>query len=206
MSKRILTVRAVAATLLIFLAVVTTRAEERQLTFVVPQKKYGLHDAAGEIICGSDAKYTNLIRIPVSHVTAEKIAFGRDPSLKIDGWQSLKPYRIAFHRGYEVAENHTVGMDRHLTGDDENAFTMVENGRMDIASANRFFSTKIIEDHGLQNAVMLVPPVQWDPLYHYVHTKHRDLLGDVTRVLKVRKKIGEFVRILEQFGVRPLGG
>ena len=90
--------------------------------------------------------------------------------------------------------------------DDENAFTMVENGRMDIASANRFLSTKIIEDHGLQNVVMLVPPVQRDPLYHYVHTKHRDLLGDVTRVLKVRKEIGEFVRILEQFGVRPLGG
>ena len=112
-SKRILTVRAVAATLLIFLAVVTTRAEERQLTFVVPQEKYGLHDASGEIIRGIDAKYTNLIRIPVSHVTAEQIAFGRDPSLKIDGWQSLKPYRIAFHRGYEVAENHTVGMDRH---------------------------------------------------------------------------------------------
>ena len=97
-------------------------------------------------------------------------------------------------------------MDRHLTGDDENAFTMVENRRMAIASASRFSGVKIIEDHGLQNVVMLVPPVQRDPLYHYVHTKHRDLLGDVTRVLKVRKEIGELVRILEQFGVRPLGG
>ena len=89
----------------------------------------GLVDGELVRIKGIEATYPNLIRVPVSHVTAEQMAFGRDPSVKIDGWNSLKPYRLAFHRGYKVAERNTVGMDRHLSGTDVNAFIMVENGR-----------------------------------------------------------------------------
>jgi len=156
-------------------------------------------------IKGIESLYPNLIRIPVSHVTAEQMAFGRDTTLKIDGWSSLKPYRLVFHRGYKVAEQNTVGMDRHLTGSDVNAFKMVDNGRMDIAIANRFTGEKIIADHGLENIAMLLPPVQRDPLYHYVHSKHSDLVDDITRVLKSMEQRGEFARILRQFGVVSLG-
>ncbi len=154
---------------------------------------------------GIEAKYSNLIPIPVSHVTAEQMAFGHDPTLKIDGWQSLKPYRLVFHRGYKVAEQNTVGMDRHLTGNDVNAFTMVENKRMDIVIANRFSGEKIIADHGLKNVVMLLPPVQRDPLFHYIHSNHSDLVADVTGVMKSMKQHGDFARILNQFGVVSLG-
>ena len=165
----------------------------------------GLSDGELVRIEGIESKYPNLIRIPVSHVTAEQMAFATDASLKIDGWQSLEPYRLVFHRGYKVAEKNTVGMDRHLTGDGVNALKMVEKGRKDIAIANRFSGAKIIADHGLKNVVMLVLAVQRDPLYHYVHSKHRDLIDDVTRILRSMEERGEFARILEQFGVRALG-
>ena len=52
---------------------------------------------------------------------------------------------------------------------------------------------------------MLMPPVQRDPLYHYVHSRHRDLVDDITRVLKSMESRGDFARILEQFGVLSLG-
>jgi len=154
---------------------------------------------------GIDAKYPNLIRIPVSHVTADQMAFGTDPSLKIDGWKSLEPYRLVFHRGYKVAELNTQGTDRYLTGTDTRAFIMVENGRKDIAIANRFTGEKIIEEEGLERVVMLTPPVQRDPLYHYIHSKHRDLVDDVTRVLEQMKAEGAFEKTLREFGVVPLG-
>jgi polar amino acid transport system substrate-binding protein len=165
----------------------------------------GLSDGELVRIEGIEAKYPNLIRIPVSHVTAEQMAFGRDSSLKIEGWTSLKPYRIVFHRGYKVAERNTVDMNRYLTGTDVNAFTMVEKGRMDIAIANRFSGAKIIKDHGLKNVKMLKPPVQRDPLYHYLHSKHGDFVDDITRVLTMMKTEGKFAGILEQFGVHALG-
>ena len=49
----------------------------------------GLSDGELVRIEGIEGKYPNLIRIPVSHVTAEQMAFATDASLKIDGWQSL---------------------------------------------------------------------------------------------------------------------
>ena len=67
-------------------------------------------------IKGIDKKYTNLIRIPVSHVQAEQMAFGKSGGIKINGWESLKPYKIVFHRGYKVAEQNTIGMKRLIVG------------------------------------------------------------------------------------------
>ena len=97
-------------------------------------------------IKGIEGKYPNLIRIPVGYVTAEQMAFARDPSIKIDGWESLKPYHIVFHRGYKVAEQNTVGMNPYLVATDLQAFTMVEKGRMDVAIANRFTGKQILKD------------------------------------------------------------
>ncbi|MFP6869955.1 MAG: hypothetical protein VCE91_11520 [Nitrospinota bacterium] len=77
-------------------------------------------------IKGIDKKYTNLIRIPVSHVQAEQMAFGKSGGIKINGWESLKPYKIVFHRGYKVAEQNTIGMKRLIVGIDRSAFLMVE--------------------------------------------------------------------------------
>lgn len=165
----------------------------------------GLSDGELVRIKGIDAKYSNLIRIPVSHVTAEQMAFATDPSLKINGWKSLKPFRLVFHRGYKVAEQNTAGMDRYLTGTDVSAFRMVENGRKDIAIANRFSGQKILQVENLKHVVMLRPPVQRDPLYHYVHSRHRGLVDDITHALKSMKSEGEVAEILKRFGTPPLG-
>lgn len=153
---------------------------------------------------GIGAKYPNLIRIPVSYVTAEQMAFARDPSIKIDGWNSLKPYRIVFHRGYKVAEKNTIGMDRYLIGTAEKGFVMVEKGRKDVAIANRFTGEGILKNQEFKNMVMLTPPVQRDPLFHYIHSRHRDLVDDITGILKMMESRGEFAKILKQFGVTSL--
>ena len=95
---------------------------------------------------GIDKKYTNLILISVSHVQAEQMAFGKSGGIKINGWESLRPHKIVFHRGYKVAEQNTIGMNRFIVGTDRSAFMMVEKGRMDVAVANRFTGQKIIEE------------------------------------------------------------
>ncbi len=154
---------------------------------------------------GIDEKYPNLIRIPVSHVTAEQMAFAQDPTIVIDGWESLRPYTIAFHRGYKVAEKNTIGMDRHLTGKDSSAFNVVENERVDIAIANRFTGEKIIRDLDLTNVTMLLPPIQRDPLFHYVHIKHATLVEEITQILKTMSEQGEFDSILREYGIEALG-
>ena len=80
-------------------------------------------------------------------------------------------------------------------------FRMVERGRMDLVIANRFTGEKIIVDLELKKVVPLLPPVQVDPLYHYLHRKHADLVARVTSALKIMQKSGRIDSIKRKFGI-----
>jgi len=58
----------------------------------------------------------------------------------------------------------------------------------------------------LNEIVMLTPPVQVDPLYHYLHKKHKALVPQITAVLREMKQEGKFQEIYKQFQVFPLTG
>jgi len=160
--------------------------------------------ADGELVRieGIEKSYPNLIRVPVSHVTANQMAFARDSGLRLAGWDSLRAYRIVFHRGYKVAERNTEGMNRHLSKDVKTALTMVDRGRMDIAIANQFSGRKVIGETGLRNVHMIAPPLQSDPLFHYLHRKHADLVAPVTAELERMRAAGEFDAIKKQLGAK----
>lgn len=161
----------------------------------------GISDGELVRIEGIEAKYPNLIRIPVSHVTAEQMAFGTDASVRISGWPGLKGKRIAFHRGYKVAESNTIGMNRHIVSSDTAAFKMLSAGRMEIAIANRFSGQKMIRELGLKNVVMLVPPLQANPLFHYLHKKHAALVPKITAAMQRLKTSGQMAEILKKLKV-----
>ena len=150
---------------------------------------------------GIESKYPNLIRIPVSHVAADQMAFAVDRAFAVNGWQSLASRKLAFHRGYKLAEQKTIGMNRYLTASVQNAFKMVEHGRAEIAIANRFTGLKTIADLGLKKIVMLQPPLQTDPLFHYLHKKHAPLVERITRVLLDMEAQGVMAEIRTRFGV-----
>lgn len=164
--------------------------------------------ADGELVRieGIETRYPNLIRLPVSHVTAEQMAFAKLPGIKISGWRSLKPYRIVFHRGYKVAERNTDGMNRFIVSNDQAALKMVDKGRMDVAIANRFSGLDTINQLNLTDVRMLTPAVQTDPLFHYLHVKHRALTDRVTNILRRMKMAGTFNKILAKYNVpAPVG-
>ena len=193
------------------------RRAYRELNILIVYKTYpaeralslsnkGIADGELVRIKGIDAKYPNLIRIPVSHVTAEQMAFASRPGIKVSGWQSLKSYRIVFHRGYKVAERNTVGMNRFIVSNDQAALKMVLKGRMDVAIANRFSGLDTIKKLKLDGIKILTPPVQTDPLYHYLHVKHRSFVPQVTKILQRMKIDGSFNKILANHNVpRPFG-
>jgi polar amino acid transport system substrate-binding protein len=163
-------------------------------------------DADGELvrIDNISTTYTNLIKIPVSHVVAEQMAFAKGSIIEINGWESLRPYKIVFHKGYKAAELGTKGMDVLLVGHDKQAFLMVDKGRRDVVVANRFTGLLVIKEMNLNEIVMLTPPVQVDPLFHYLHKKHKALVPQITAMLRKMKHEGKFQEIYKQFQVFPL--
>lgn len=163
-------------------------------------------DADGELVRVDNISttYTNLIKIPVSHVVAEQMAFAKESKIEIAGWESLRPYKIVFHKGYKAAELGTKGMDVQLVGHDKQAFLMVDKGRRDVVLANRFTGLSLIKEMNLNRIRMLIPPVQVDPLYHYLHKKHKALVPQITAVLRKMKEEGKFLEIYRKFKVSPL--
>jgi polar amino acid transport system substrate-binding protein len=163
-------------------------------------------DADGELvrIDNISTAYTNLIKIPVSHVAAEQMAFAKGSRIEINGWESLRPYKIVFHKGYKAAELGTKGMNVLLVGHDKQAFLMVDKGRRDVVIANRFTGLSVIKEMNLNEIVMLTPPVQVDPLYHYLNKKHKAMVPQITAVLREMEQEGKFQEIYKQFQVFPL--
>ena len=155
-------------------------------------------------IAGIHGQYPNLIRVPISHVQAEQMAFSRNPDTPIHGWISLKKWRLVFHRGYVVAFDNTHGMNVQLVNNDIQAFKMVEYGRADIAIANRFTGLKILQELGVNDIQMLTPPVEVNPLYHYLNKKHENLVPKITTVLQKMRASGRFIKIYRRYKVEPL--
>lgn len=152
-------------------------------------------------IAGLTAKYPNLLQIPFSHAEIEQMAFSENRDLKVSGWQSLAPYKLVFDRGFKVAERNTKGMNTHQVTSHEAAFLMVKSGRMEVAIANRFTGTRILQNPNFKTIKMIEPPLQSSTLYHYVNARHKDLIGPVVNVLEMMKKSGEIDAIKARFNV-----
>lgn len=183
-----------------------------QLEFVTfPSERSLVNSDEGRIdgelvrIKGLEAKYHSLLMVPVSHIKAEQMAFALDKNIGINGWDSIRNYRIAFQRGYKAAEAGTRGMDNiTLTVNTSQAIDMLIYKRVDIVVANRFTGLKELADRPGNSVVMLTPALQEDLLYHYLNSRHKDLLPKITEILTRMKEEGHFKRIYDAFKIAPI--
>jgi polar amino acid transport system substrate-binding protein len=74
-------------------------------------------DTDGEVgrIHGIENTYTNLIKVPTPVSYFEVMAFTKNLKFQVNGWESLKPYRIVARRGIKYAEKNTENMNREFT-------------------------------------------------------------------------------------------
>ncbi len=152
-------------------------------------------------ISGLSKKYPNLIQIPFSHAVVEQMAFSVQAGLKITGWDSLASLKIAFDRGFKVAERNTKGMNAHSVSSHEAAFRMVKIGRMDVAVANRFTGARILRKPEFKTVLMIEPPLQASQLYHYLHVRHEHLIEPLVKILNEMSTSGEIGMIKKRFNL-----
>ena len=83
---------------------------------------------------GPDGPYPNLIQVPERFVRISFVAFSKNATISLDnGWDSLKPYRIAFINGWKMFEANAQGA-RVVNKVDkpEQLFRMLDEGRVDL--------------------------------------------------------------------------
>lgn len=128
--------------------------------------------------------YPNLLMVPTSFMEIEIMAFTKQLSFPVEGWESLRPYTIAFLRGFKLAEAQTEEMRVYETANDELTFQLLEAERVQVALGTRLGGVFFIKRMKLDEIAPLEPPLATIPMYHYLHNKHERLVPQIDEVLQ----------------------
>lgn len=144
-----------------------------------------------------DKVYTNLVRIPVALQTYEVVVFTKGESFKVEGWDSLRPYKIGFVKGIKIIEEKTIGLHAESVATMHQAFTKLDRGRTDLVIANRITGLASVRAHQFHGVKVLLPPLASFPVFHYVNRKHEALVPRLTQTLKGMEQDRTLKRIKE---------
>lgn len=147
---------------------------------------------------GMDKEYKNLIMVPQSVDFGEAVVFTKNKVFSINGWDSLKPYKIGILRGNKFAEKGTEGMNRFAANTIEQLFEMLDAGRTDIIVLLRRNGLATLKKLNLTGIRALEPPVENMPLYHYLNKKNERLVPKITAALQEMEKEGLIQKIKDQ--------
>lgn len=147
---------------------------------------------------GLEQHYSNLIPVPVRINYEEAMVFTRQPPFVIDGWASLRRWRIGIRRGIKFIEQGTERMDVYGATSDEQLFQMLHLDRVEIVVVPRTLGLSAIRQLGIEDVRMLEPPVAHVDLFHYLHQRHAGLVPALTSVLEAMAREGRMTAIRER--------
>jgi len=155
--------------------------------------------ADGELfrIKGIENEFHNLIPIPVVIMKLETIAYAKRNDIVINGWASLKPYKIGFLRGFKKAEVNTLGMKVYFAEQISSLFLLLSKGRIDLVVESRLGGKHSLDPLFHFEIKPLEPPIEVFDVFHYLHKANKSLIPELTKVLRQMKASGEVKRIIE---------
>jgi len=144
--------------------------------------------------------YTNLLKVPTSFINAQHVAFSKILNIQIDGFKSLRPYRVGFNRGMKIAEQNMKGFPRlYPYSKIKQVFLMLNLERIDIVIAERITGLSYVKRLNLEGIKVLNNPLSDVPLFHYLHKKNWDLIPKLDAVFKDMKKEGVLNKIMKEY-------
>lgn len=151
-------------------------------------------------------QYPSLIMLRPAINYIEPAVFSKNFRFSVQGWSSIKDYNIGIVRGVGTSEDGTRGMQRVLTATSiEQLMQMLATDRIDVAISDVFSGLVVVKDLGQEEQIkVLVPPLQRNDIYHFLHEKHRDLVPKVERVLREMQSSGELEALRRQIVDRYL--
>lgn len=149
-------------------------------------------------------EYPNLVRVPVAIDTIEGVVFSKYEHFKVNGWDSLRPYKIGIRRGVKFTEKGTKGMGVMLANSNKQLLLMLAKGRVDVVVLNRRNAAYELEQSEFQGIISLSPSVHYLEVFHYLHVTNRYLLPRLGKALKKMRKSGEMDRIAGQALVKTM--
>ena len=169
-------------------------------TKVVPHERMlheaGLGDTDGILAIGptSALGYPDLVETPEPVLELELIGLTTGLDFKVEGWQSLAPYRICIMRGAKDTERNTKGMQVEEGNSVSLVVAMLRGGRCDVAVVSTPTWRNIDELH-LGHFHELSPALGTIQLRHYVHRRNAELAPLLDTALKSMRRDGTMAKL-----------
>jgi polar amino acid transport system substrate-binding protein len=155
-------------------------------------------DGEGLRVAGLSGQYPNLVQVPERYIGISFVAFARDATIRLEqGWESLKPHRIAFINGWKMFEANASGA-RSVSKVDkpDQLFLMLDSGRVDLALYTRTDGVALARGMGLGAIAPIAPALKDVDMYLYLNRKHEALVPRLSQALREMKADGSYNRIL----------
>jgi polar amino acid transport system substrate-binding protein len=155
-------------------------------------------DGEGLRVAGLSGQYPNLVQVPERYIGISFVAFARDATIRLEqGWESLKPHRIAFINGWKMFEANASGA-RSVSKVDkpDQLFLMLDSGRVDLALYTRTDGVALARAMGLGAIAPIAPALKDVDMYLYLNRKHEALVPRLSQALREMKADGSYNRIL----------
>ncbi len=147
-------------------------------------------------IDGFGQEIPGLVQVPEPIAVHPYTAYAVRQDIQINGWQSLKPYKVAHLAGWAVIANNLAPFHRDLvpTSDVASGLNFVRAGRADIFVCIPFIMDPLLELGGAlpKEIHALQPPIDFLNMYIYLLPKHAQLEAVIARELKAMKSGGSF--------------
>ncbi len=140
--------------------------------------------------------YPGLIVVPSPYYRTTYVAVSNRPDIKINGWESLKPYTVGYPRGWKIfknQENH-FGQAFPVSGI-PNLLKMAVEGRVDIILIERTVFNTNVALEGIDQLHILNPPIDTKELYLFLHKKNLPIQAQLAAALNEMTEDGTLRRI-----------
>ena len=140
------------------------------------------------------------VDVPIAYDEAVVYAVNNAINKKFvpNGFDSLKPYSVGYIAGVPYFDERLKNVaNRETAPNVESLFKKLQIGRSDLVVESRF-SACVLKKLGLQNIVILEPPLEHRPIYMYLHIRHANLVPELERVLKTMDDDGSIKKLQEQ--------
>lgn len=161
----------------------------------------GIDDGDVCRVPGIANQYPDLIQVPEAIMPIKLTVFSKNFSFNVNGFDSLRPYRVGILIGRKLLEEKVNGVTS-LTkfSTDQEIIDALENNQIDFGIIEKSQGMHLIQSHADIRA--LQPALFQDNCYLYLNRKHRTWVPLFALQLKKMKRDGSLKRIFND-GLRP---
>ncbi|APW38179.1 hypothetical protein RD110_14035 [Rhodoferax koreense] len=158
-------------------------------------------------IDGIDRNDPNLLRLSVSHVTAEVAAYGHSAGFEGRGRDDLRLMRFGIPKGVAVLRKYTEGLQVTETQTNATLFDMLSAGRFDVVLMTHVDAEVALRERPVPGVVRW--PHAWasEPLYFVLHRRHAEVGARLERALREMQREGlprkYYVEGLKHYDIKP---